>query len=82
MRGKHPNSQANLQPFEKGQSGNPSGRTKAFTGIKDELKELVHESDWTGEETHREKIVDRIVTMAEFGDWKAIELLQRLGCFD
>ena len=43
MRGKHPNSQANLQPFEKGQSGNPSGRTKAYSGIKDELKEYVEQ---------------------------------------
>ena len=25
-RGTHPNSQANLKPFEKGESGNPSGR--------------------------------------------------------
>ena len=46
MRGKHPNSQANLKPFEKGESGNPSGRTKAFSGIKDELKEYVHKPDF------------------------------------
>ena len=27
-RGKHPNSQANLEPIEKGVSGNPDGRPK------------------------------------------------------
>ena len=46
MRGTHPNSQKNLKPFEKGESGNPSGRTKAFSNIKDELKELASEEIW------------------------------------
>jgi len=82
MRGKHPNSQDNLKPFEKGVSGNPSGRAKAFNGLKDDLKILVNETDFMGEDTHREKIIERIVYMAEIGDWKAIELLERLGCLD
>jgi len=81
MKGKHPNSQANLKPFVKGESGNPSGRAKAFTGLKDDLKYLVNETDFMGEDTH-EKIIERIVYMAEIGDWKAIELLERLGCLD
>ena len=46
MRGKHPNSQDNLKPFKKGESGNPSGRTKAFSGLKDDLKILVNETDF------------------------------------
>ena len=33
-------------------------------------------------DTHREKIIERIVYMAEIGYWKAIELIERLGCFD
>tara|TARA_Y100001970_G_C13965170_1_gene715217 strand:- start:214 stop:534 length:321 start_codon:yes stop_codon:yes gene_type:complete len=32
--GTHPNSQANLKPFKKGESGNPSGRKRSFDGIK------------------------------------------------
>ena len=84
MRGKHPNSQANLQPFEKGQSGNPSGRAKAYSGIKDDLKDLVNEIDeeWVDERTHRDIILMAIVEKAENGDWNAIELLERLGCLD
>ena len=82
MKGKNPNSQANLKPFVKGESGNPSGRAKAFTGLKDDLKILVNETDFMGEDTHREKIIERIVYMAEIGDWKAIELLDKLGCLD
>ena len=82
-RGKHPNSQANLQPFEKGQSGNPSGRAKAFTVCKDDLKILVSEKhDIYYEVTNRDLILKAIIEKAEHGDWKAIELLERLGCFD
>ena len=82
MRGHHPNSQANLKKFKEGESGNPSGRPKAFIGIKDELTELVNSSEWDDGETHRDIIVDRIVTMAEIGDKWAIELIERLGCLD
>ena len=83
-RGKHPNSQANLQPFEKGQSGNPSGRAKAFSGIQDDLKQLVNEIDecYIKPTTHRDVILKAIIEKAEFGDWNAIQLLDKLGCFD
>jgi len=43
MKGKHPNSQANLKPFVKGESGNPSGRAKAFNGIKKQLQALAND---------------------------------------
>ena len=82
MRGKHPNSQANLKPFEKGESGNPSGRTKAFSGIKDELKEYVNKPDFCDGDTPKKDIVERIVIMAKWGDKWALELLDRLGCLD
>ena len=82
MRGKHPNSQDNLKPFKKGESGNPSGRSKAFSGIKDELKAYVNADDYFQELTNRDIIVQEIVGMAKNGDWRAIELLEKLGCLD
>ena len=81
-RGKHPNSQANLQPFEKGVSGNPSGRPKSFSGIQYELKEYINSSEFPMDETHRQNIIERIVSMAECGDKWAINLIERLGCLD
>ena len=39
-KGKHPNSLKNLKPFKEGESGNPSGRAKAFAKLKDDLKAL------------------------------------------
>ena len=83
MRGKHPNSKKNLKPYEKGESGNPSGRMKSFSGIKDELNKQVNKKhDVYYENTHKELIIEEIVSMAVNGDWKAIELLERLGCLE
>ena len=83
MRGKHQNSQDNLKPFKKGESGNPSGRMKAYASIKKELKKYVNETHHIYYKyTHRDIIVHGIVDKAEDGDWKAIELLERLGCLD
>lgn len=84
MRGKHQNSQVNLKPFKKGESGNPSGRMKAFNGIKHELKAYINDEDYFSIEgkTNRTVIVREIVEMAKNGDWRAIELLEKLGCLD
>ena len=82
MRGKHPNSQANLKPFEKGQSGNPSGRPKAFMGIKDDMHEYINSREFPNDDTHRQNIIERIVSMAEYGDKWAIELIEQIGCLD
>ena len=39
----HPNSLATLKPYEKGISGNPSGRAKAFNGSKKLLQALAND---------------------------------------
>ena len=44
MRGQHPNSQKNLKKFKEGESGNPSGRAKAFSKLKAQLKALGKEN--------------------------------------
>ena len=64
-------------------AGNPSGRMKAFSGIKDELKAYVNADDYCSIDlTNRDIIVQEIVGMAKNGDWRAIELLEKLGCLD
>ena len=84
MRGQHPNSQKNLKKFEKGQSGNPSGRLKSFSGIKDDLKakaNTIHPLN-LDRLTYKELIIEGILDNAIDGDWKAIELIEKLGCLD
>ena len=83
MRGQHPNSQKNLKKFKKGQSGNPSGRVKSFNGIKDDLHDKVNSLHPINfEQTYRELIIEAIVNNALDGDWKAIELIEKLGCLE
>ena len=94
MRGTNPNSIKNLKPFKKGESGNPGGRSKSFTNIKDELKNIGDEVvyfesiddiiDGTGatSKTKRQLVLRAIWSNAIDGDFKAIELLERLGCLD
>jgi len=84
MRGQHPNSKKNLKKFKKGQSGNPSGRLKSFNGIKDDLKakaNTIHPLNLDGL-TYKELIIEGILDNAIDGDWKAIELIEKLGCLD
>ena len=90
MRGKHPNSQDNLKPFKKGESGNPSGRRKSYAGLKDSLNKLadeqydndILEDVFTPVATHKERVHLTIWKKAESGDWRAIDLLEQLGCLD
>ena len=83
MRGQHPNSQKNLKKFKKGQSGNPSGRIKSFSGIKEDLKAKVNSLHPINfEYSYKELIIEAIVNNAIAGDWKAIELIEKLGCLD
>ena len=90
MKGKHPNSKANLKPLKKGVSGNPTGRAISFTGSKEELKILADEEhsdnildDIFPPPLTRKELVHRAIwKRAEKGDTWAIELLERLGCLD
>jgi hypothetical protein len=90
MRGTHPNSQKNLKKFKEGESGNPSGRGKSFTKMKDALKELADEEVETNQigwdlicNAPRKELVHRAIwDKAQDGDKWAIALLERLGCLD
>ena len=84
--GKHPNSLANLQPFEKGISGNPSGRPVKYAGLKNALDKWADEviTYWfDGEKLPlREQVIYTIWNKARRGDPKMIEILATLGCLD
>mgnify|MGYP000421554984 CR=1 FL=1 len=57
-RGEHPNSQSNLQPFEKGISGNPSGRPYKYENLKKALDVYGNHpsSDWNNV-TNKENVL-------------------------
>ena len=88
--GKHPNSLANLKPFEKGVSGNPGGRPEKFCELSKAL------SKWKNVEmtydfwdvppadckTLKDQVHWRIWHKAIHGDNKCIEILAELGCLD
>ncbi|MDP6821592.1 MAG: DUF5681 domain-containing protein [Candidatus Marinimicrobia bacterium] len=94
--GKHPNSLANLKPYEKGQSGNPGGRPTKYKKLGDALlplgkkREVKYEWDENQEEyvnfesddTYREEVLEVIWQRARNGDIKYVELLAQLGCLD
>ena len=87
-RGKHPNSQSNLQPFEKGVSGNPDGRPSNLEKLK---KALIQQADlpfdtlWNLSRdpvTWRDAVIDRIWYEASEGSIPHIRLLAETGCLD
>ena len=90
VQGKHPNSLANLKPYERGVSGNPGGRPEKFAKLKKALDEWADKEvkydfwDSPPEEavTMKEQVLWRIWDKARHGDNKCIELLARLGCLD
>ena len=88
LRGEHPNSLKNLKPFKEGESGNPSGRAKAFAKLKDDLKALadvnVYDDTWNSTVlgTRRELVLKGIWDKAQDGKLEFIMILERLGCLD
>ena len=56
--------------WEKGQSGNPNGRHGSMAAL---FKELAEVEDGKGK-TRKEKILDKILKMAENGSLKAAEI--------
>ena len=84
-RGEHPNSKSNLNPYEKGVSGNPSGRPSKYENLKKVLKRLGDQPpdifrDIEG--TRRERVWYRIWEEARDGDIRFVQLLADWGCLD
>ena len=88
--GKHPNSLANLKPFEKGVSGNPGGRPDKFSKLKIALDKWADSkaSSYYWDEppkeatTMKEQVHWRIWDKARQGNIRCIEILAKLGCLD
>ncbi len=95
-RGKNPKSLANLKPFPKGVSGNPSGRPTRIQKIGDALKKFAHEqgviSKWdsdcdtwtesTSPYTWQDDVLIVIWKKARGGNMKAISILADGGCLE
>ena len=87
-RGKHPNSQANLEPFEKGVSGNPDGRPKKYVKLKQALDKVgnVKQSAWDSlgisGDTYKDEVLKRIWYEASNGSISHIKILAEIGCLD
>jgi hypothetical protein len=95
-RGKNPKSLANLKPFPKGVSGNPSGRPTRIQKLGDALKKFAHEkgviSKWdpdcdswiesTSLYTWQDDVLIAIWKKARGGDMQAISILADGGCLE
>ena len=84
--GHHPNSRANLKPFEKGISGNPSGKM-SHAKLRKMLKEIGNEVvlDYYGKElgTRKDLVLKSIWDKAIKGNnIKYVQLLIWLGVLD
>jgi len=60
-RGEHPKSQANLQPFEKGISGNPGGRSLKYEQLKKALNRIgeLSPDSWRSNDTYKDSVLER-----------------------
>ena len=67
-RGKHPVSQANLNKWKPGESGNPGGRPRKYKRLKESLLDYVNKKDtkhiWD-DDTNRYKTVESDLTYKE-----------------
>ena len=82
-RGTNPNSLKNLKPYEKGQSGNPGGRPKKFSQLKNQLDkwgDKVEFDNWGWDNyTNRQKVIIGIWKRASNGNRQDLDILLQLG---
>ena len=85
-RGQHPNSKANLNPFPKGVSGNPSGRPKKLEQTKEYLDwwgDLSEYDNWGWDKyTNRQIVIKGIWERASKGNRQDLDILLSLGLLD
>ena len=89
-RGHNPASQANLKPFEKGTSGNPSGRpvenAKFIEALRkygyDVPRDIFGDKEPLSQVTNNMAVIDQIWKDAKKGRFQAIRLLIELGAIE
>jgi len=85
-RGQHPNSKKNLKPYEKGVSGNPSGKPKKVAQLKEVLDwwgGLTEYDNWSWDKyTNRQMVVKGIWKRATSGNRQDLDILLSLGLLD
>ena len=82
-RGNHPNSRANLKPWEKGVSGNPDGRPHKYVKFKESLDEYGSKlASAFDTQTNKEAVLEQIWYEARNGSISHTKILAELGCLD
>ena len=89
-RGQNPTSQANLKPFEKGTSGNPSGRpvknAKFIEALRkygyDVPRDIFGDKEPFSQATNNMAVIDQIWKDGKNGNYQAIRLLIELGAIE
>ena len=89
-RGQNPASQANLKPFEKGTSGNPSGRpvknAKFIEALRkygyDVPRDIFGDKEPFSQATNNMAVIDQIWKDGKNGNYQAIRLLMELGAIE